>query len=75
MDQVEAILVWLDELKTGLGIPLPAQAFYGTDENAFLSKVHEVAVKAFDDQCNGANPRYPLISELRDVLVDSNASA
>ncbi|ROV56480.1 hypothetical protein EGH82_23445, partial [Vibrio ponticus] len=34
----------------------------------FLAKVDELAVEAFDDQCTGANPRYPLISELREVL-------
>lgn len=70
VDRVEAMLAWLDELKTELGIPLSIQA-YGIDETAFLSKVDEIAVKAFDDQCTGANPRYPLISELRDIMVDS----
>ena len=70
MDRVEVLLAWLDELKTELGIPLSTQA-YGIDEAAFLSNVDEMAVKVFDDQCTGANPRYPLINELRDVVVDS----
>jgi acetaldehyde dehydrogenase/alcohol dehydrogenase len=64
------MLEWLDELKTDLGIPLSIQE-YGVGEAEFMSKVDNLAIKAFDDQCTGANPRYPLISELRDILVDS----
>ena len=41
------------------------------NEADFLAKVDELAVEAFDDQCTGANPRYPLISELKEVLLAS----
>lgn len=70
VDRVNAMLGWLDELKKDLDIPLSIKDC-GVDETLFLSKVDEIAVKAFDDQCTGANPRYPLISELRNILVDS----
>jgi len=70
VDRVNAMLEWLDELKKVLNIPMSIQEF-GVDEAEFLAKVDELAVKAFDDQCTGANPRYPLISELKDIMLDS----
>lgn len=70
VDRVNAMLEWLDELKTTLGIPLSIKEF-GVDEAEFLSKVDTLAVRAFDDQCTVANPRYPLINELRDIMIDS----
>ena len=43
------------------------------DESQFLTReqVHELSEDAFDDQCTGANPRYPLISELKQILLDT----
>jgi len=70
VDRVKAMLVWIDELKDQLEIPRSIQE-YGIDEATFMAKVDDLAEKAFDDQCTGANPRYPLISELRAILVDS----
>ena len=70
VDRVDAMLHWLDELKADLEIPMSIKE-YGIDEKAFLAKVDEIAEKAFDDQCTGANPRYPLISELKSILLDS----
>lgn len=70
VDRVHAMLEWLDQLKADLDIPPSIQA-HGIDEQLFLSKVDNLAVQAFDDQCTGANPRYPLISELRDIMIDS----
>jgi len=70
VDRVKKMLEWLDELKDELEIPRSIQAF-GVDEDEFMAKVDDLAEKAFDDQCTGANPRYPLISELKDILVDS----
>jgi len=60
----------LEELKVALNIPLSIKDA-GVNEADFLAKVDELAVDAFDDQCTGANPRYPLISELKQVLLDS----
>ena len=53
-----------------LDIPMSIQAA-GVAEADFVAKLDELAVEAFDDQCTGANPRYPLISELKTVLLDS----
>ncbi|WP_075188321.1 bifunctional acetaldehyde-CoA/alcohol dehydrogenase [Teredinibacter haidensis] len=69
-DRVEALLIWLDELKVELDIPLSIKAA-GVSEADFLAKVDNLAEEAFDDQCTGANPRYPLISELKQILLDS----
>ncbi|NAX34963.1 bifunctional acetaldehyde-CoA/alcohol dehydrogenase, partial [Vibrio sp. V29_P1S30P107] len=66
--KIERLLTWLEELKKELDIPLSIQAA-GVNEADFLAKVDELSVEAFDDQCTGANPRYPLISELKDVLL------
>ncbi|MCS0289169.1 bifunctional acetaldehyde-CoA/alcohol dehydrogenase [Vibrio alginolyticus] len=68
--KIERLLAWLDELKVNLDIPMSIQAA-GVAESDFVAKLDELAVEAFDDQCTGANPRYPLISELKDVLMAS----
>lgn len=66
--KIERLLGWLEELKLNLDIPASIQAA-GVPEADFMAKLEELSVEAFDDQCTGANPRYPLISELKDVLV------
>lgn len=68
--KIERLLGWLEELKLNLDIPASIQAA-GVLEADFMAKVNNLAVEAFDDQCTGANPRYPLISELKDVLIAS----
>jgi acetaldehyde dehydrogenase/alcohol dehydrogenase len=69
-DKLNALLTWLEELKVDLDIPLSIQAA-GVNEADFMAKVDKLAEDAFDDQCTGANPRYPLISELKAVLIAS----
>lgn len=66
--KIERLLTWLDEVKKELDIPMSIQAA-GVPEADFLAKLDALAVDAFDDQCTGANPRYPLITELKDVLL------
>ncbi|MEZ8445032.1 bifunctional acetaldehyde-CoA/alcohol dehydrogenase [Vibrio splendidus] len=68
--KIERLLTWLEELKNDLDIPLSIQAA-GVNESDFIAKLDELAVEAFDDQCTGANPRYPLITELKEVLTTS----
>lgn len=68
--KLDNLLIWLDELKIELDIPLSIQAA-GVNETEFLAKVDKLAEDAFDDQCTGANPRYPLIKELKEVLLAS----
>ena len=40
-------------------------------EEEFLAKVDELADKAFEDQCTGANPRVPLVSEIKQIMLDA----
>ncbi|WP_274532375.1 bifunctional acetaldehyde-CoA/alcohol dehydrogenase [Salinivibrio sp. ML290] len=68
--KIERLLAWLEEMKLKLDIPVSIQAA-GVPEADFMAKLDELAEEAFDDQCTGANPRYPLIKELKEVLVAS----
>ena len=68
--KIEKLLAWLDELKATLGIPASIREA-GVNEADFLAKVDQLALEAFDDQCTGANPRYPLITELKAILMDT----
>ena len=60
----------LDELKEKIGIKKTI-ADYGIDEKEFLERLDEMAEQAFDDQCTGANPRYPLISEIKQMYLNA----
>ncbi|WP_109397669.1 bifunctional acetaldehyde-CoA/alcohol dehydrogenase [Proteus faecis] len=68
--KIEKLLAWLEEMKSSLGIPSSIREA-GVQESDFLAKVDKLSEDAFDDQCTGANPRYPLISELKQLLLDS----
>jgi len=68
--KIERLLTWLEELKVDLDIPLSIKGA-GVSEADFVAQVDAISVDAFDDQCTGANPRYPLISELKEVLLTS----
>ncbi|WP_113627539.1 bifunctional acetaldehyde-CoA/alcohol dehydrogenase [Pectobacterium peruviense] len=68
--KIEKLLNWLEEIKTELGIPTSIREA-GVQEADFLAKVDKLSEDAFDDQCTGANPRYPLISELKQILLDT----
>jgi acetaldehyde dehydrogenase/alcohol dehydrogenase len=67
---VEKLVAWVDGLNKVLGIPASIQAA-GVNEVDFLAKVDNLAEAAFDDQCTGVNPRFPLISELKELLIHS----
>ncbi|MCT8266362.1 bifunctional acetaldehyde-CoA/alcohol dehydrogenase [Afifella sp. JA880] len=69
-ERVQSLIAWVDELKEALEIPESIQAF-GVKEADFLDKVDNLAEAAFDDQCTTANPRFPLVSELKQLLLDS----
>ena len=69
-EKLENLITWIEELKKDLEIPASIQAA-GVPEADFLAKVDELAVWAFDDQCTGANPRFPLITEIKQLLLDS----
>ena len=60
----------LDELKEKVGIKKTIKD-YGIDEEKFLSTLDEMVEQAFDDQCTGANPRYPLMSEIKQMYLNA----
>ena len=63
-----ALISEIEKLKKTLEIPATIKE-YGIPEKDFLAKVDMLSEKAFDDQCTGANPRYPLISEIKDLYL------
>ncbi len=69
-EKVEKLIAVVDGIKARLGIPASIKDA-GVNEADFLAKLDEVAEDAFDDQCTGANPRYPLIAELKELLLAS----
>jgi acetaldehyde dehydrogenase/alcohol dehydrogenase len=62
------LLKAVDELKAKVGIKKTI-ADYGIDEKNFLDRLDEMVEQAFDDQCTGANPRYPLMSEIKEMYL------
>lgn len=60
----------INEMNKNMNIPKSFKQA-GIDEEEFLSKVDLLADRAFEDQCTTANPRMPLVSELKQILLDS----
>ena len=58
----------IEELKARVGIKKTIRD-YGVTEEAFLATLDDMCEQAFDDQCTGANPRYPLISEIKAMYL------
>ncbi len=58
----------IEQLKKDVEVPATIKEM-GIDEKAFLATLDEMSEKAFDDQCTGCNPRYPLISEIKDLYL------
>ncbi len=67
-EKMENLISKIDELKERIGIKKTIRE-YGIEEQDFLATLDEMSEKAFDDQCTGANPRYPLISEIKDIYL------
>ena len=69
-DKVEGMLAMIDDLKEKIGIKKSIRD-YGVDEKDFLDRLDEMVEQAFDDQCTGANPRYPLMSEIKEIYLNA----
>ena len=69
-EKVENLIKALDELKEKVGIKKTIRE-YGIDEQNFLARLDEMGEQAFDDQCTGANPRYPLMSEIKQMYLNA----
>ncbi len=69
-EKLEGLIRKLDELKDAIGIKKTIRD-YGIDEGDFLARLDDMVEQAFDDQCTGANPRYPLMSELKQMYLNA----
>ena len=69
-DKLEGLIRAINELKAKVGIKATIRD-YGIDEADFLARLDDMVEQAFDDQCTGANPRYPLMSELKQMYLNA----
>ena len=69
-EKLNNLIAAIDELKEKVGIKKTIRD-YGIDENDFLSRLDDMVEQAFDDQCTGANPRYPLMSEIKQMYLNA----
>ena len=69
-EKLENLIKAINELKAKVGIKETIKD-YGIDEQDFLDRLDDMVEQAFDDQCTGANPRYPLMSEIKQMYLNS----
>lgn len=69
-EKVDALLDEISKLKKKIGIKNSIKD-YGVLEEDFLATLDEMTEQAFDDQCTGTNPRYPLMSEIREMYLNA----
>lgn len=69
-EKLENLIKAISELKEKVGIKKTIKD-YGIDEKYFLDNLDEMTEQAFDDQCTGANPRYPLMSEIKEMYLNA----
>ena len=67
-EKIDNLIAALEDMKAHLDIPKTIKD-YGVSEKEFLAQVDDLAEHAFDDQCTGTNPRYPLIKEIRELYL------
>ncbi len=69
-EKLEGLIKKINELKERVGIKKSIKE-YNIDEKDFLKRLDEMTEQAFDDQCTGANPRYPLMSEIKQMYLNA----
>ncbi len=69
-EKLEKLIEAINALKERVGIRATIRE-YGVDEQDFLDRLDDMVEQAFDDQCTGANPRYPLMSEIRQMYLNA----
>ena len=69
-EKLENLIKAINDLKAKVGIKETIKD-YGIDEKNFLDNLDEMVEQAFDDQCTGANPRYPLMSEIKQMYLNA----
>lgn len=74
-EKVLELIRRVEELKREVEIPTTIKEYLGAErEQEFIAKLDMMAEQAFDDQCTGANPRYPLVADLRELMWDAWSS-
>ncbi|AFY48933.1 alcohol dehydrogenase, class IV [Nostoc sp. PCC 7524] len=68
-EKVELLVSAIENLKRQIDIPATIKQALGDEDQEFYAKLEEMAEQAFDDQCTGANPRYPLMNDLKELYV------
>ena len=69
-EKLENLIKAINTLKVRVGIKATIRD-YGVDEADFLARLDDMVEQAFDDQCTGANPRYPLMSEIKQMYLNA----
>ncbi len=69
-EKFEKLVKKLEDLRAEIGLPATIKDA-GVPEDVFLAKLDDMCRDAFDDQCTGANPRYPLISEIKQMYLNA----
>ncbi|RAI15800.1 MAG: bifunctional acetaldehyde-CoA/alcohol dehydrogenase [Candidatus Melainabacteria bacterium] len=69
-EKVQLLLDAITELKKELNLPMSIKDF-GVNEKTFMANLDELVELAFDDQCTGANPAYPLMKEIKQIYIDA----
>lgn len=69
-EKLEKLIAKFDELKDKIGVKHSIRD-YGISEEDFMKTLDEMSLQAFDDQCTGANPRYPLVEEIKELYLKS----
>ncbi len=69
-EKLENLIKAVNDLKKRIGIKSSIRE-YGIDEKDFLDRLDDMVEQAFDDQCTGANPRYPLMSEIKQMYLNA----
>lgn len=70
-EKINLLITAIEDLKRQVNIPSSIREVISESEAQFLAKLDELSEQAFDDQCTGSNPRYPLISDLKQLFIDA----
>lgn len=69
-DKVKILIKAVEDLMTTINLPKSIKEF-GVDKKTFMANLDELVERAFDDQCTGANPSYPLMKEIKQLYLDA----
>ena len=69
-EKVDLLIKAVDNLMTTIELPKSIKEF-GVKEDLFMANLDTLVERAFDDQCTGANPAYPLMSEIKQLFINA----